>query len=372
MSDFTVVGLKDEEQAKTRPVPTELPKGATVHDAIKGLLENYHDINSASVTELTQEPTPLEFMRFVARNQPFIIRNKPGPQFQKTLKLWNAEYLCQKMSDHPVTVACTPNGKADAVHSLRSGGLLFIKPHEILEPFSSAVQQIRQQQEQGPSYTGPTRYIQSQNDNLRSEYSSIFSDVPASIHWASAALDQDPDAVNFWLGNEHSTSALHKDHYENIFMQVRGSKEFILLPPVESPCVNERAVLSATFAPSVSSVDSTSASGTDTSSLSTLPLCIQIDEPESYVPLPTWDPETPTKNSTEYTLYARPLRVRVDPGDVLYLPALWYHKVKQITGDEGICCSVNYWYDMDFAGPFQCSARFVQEVAGLGKPGEED
>lgn len=336
------------------------------------LLENYHDINSASVTELREEPTPLEFMRFVARNQPFIIRRNPGPQFQKTLKLWNASYLCQRMSSQPITVACTPNGKADAVHSLPSGGLLFCKPHEILEPFSSAVHEIQLHQQQGSNYAGPTRYIQSQNDNLRSEYSTIFADVPPSIPWASEALQQDPDAINFWLGNEYSTSALHKDHYENIFVQVRGSKEFILLPPVEAPCVNERAVLSATFSPASASAALSSASEADAESSSdALPLCIKIDEPEAYVPLPTWDPDNPKDNKTRYTPYARPLRVRVDQGDVLYLPALWYHKVKQIAGDEGICCSVNYWYDMDFSGPFQCSARFVQEVAGLGKQGVE-
>lgn len=296
-------------------------------------------------------------MRFVARNQPFIIRNNPGPEFQKPLKQWTSKYLCEKLSSTPVTVALTPNGKADAVHSLPSPstGRLFIKPHEVTEPFSSAVAQIQLHQKQGKNYAGPTRYIQSQNDNLHTEYSALFTDLPTSIPWATSALAQDPDAVNLWIGNAWASSALHKDHYENIFVQMRGSKEFTLLPPVEAPCVNERAVLSATFAPE----------GNDEEGKTKL--VVKIDEPAQYVPLPTWDPDHPEDNATEYTPYARPLRVRVDRGDVLYLPALWYHKVKQIAGDEGICCSVNYWYDMDFSGPFQCSARFVHEVAGLGK-----
>lgn len=28
---------------------------------------------------------------------------------------------------------------------------------------------------------------------------------------------------------------------------------------------------------------------------------------------------------------------------VLYLPAMWYHKVAQEAGDEGLCVAVNYW-----------------------------
>jgi jumonji domain-containing protein 7 len=100
-------------------------------------------------------------------------------------------------------------------------------------------------------------------------------------------------------------------------------------------------------------------------------LQIEIDSPEEYVPLPMWDPDNPSENETAYSKYARPLRVLVGEGDVLYLPALWYHKVKQVSGEEGFCCSVNYWYDMDFSGSFQCGNKFVGDVAALGMPEEK-
>ncbi|KAF1918417.1 cupin-like domain-containing protein [Ampelomyces quisqualis] len=362
MAQTRVVGLKSPEQAGTRPVPSDLPYEATVHDALKGvLLDNYHDINSQTVTELSREPSALEFMRFVARNQPFVVRNNRAltriPCFSEPLRTWNAAYLSKKMNNQPVTVAMTPKGNADAVVQLPSGGSIFCKPHEILEPFDSALHFIRTQ-ETSPSSTGATRYIQSQNDNLRSEYTDLLTDIPPSIPWASTALDTAPDAVNFWLGNSHSTSVLHKDHYENIFVQLRGAKEFTLLPPVESPCVHERSVLSATYQPRDASLKPSHLTKDD--------LLLGIDHPEQYVPLPTWDPDRPGDNTTAYSQYARPLRVTVEEGDMLYLPALWYHKVKQRAGDEGMCCSVNYWYDMDFTGPFQCANKFVQDVAVLG------
>jgi jumonji domain-containing protein 7 len=326
------------------------------------LLGNYHDINPQSVTELTREPTPLEFMRFVSRNQPFVIRSNThsngGTLFQKTVERWNVKYLSENMRDKKITVAITPSGNADSVVPLPGGGSIFCKPYEVKEPFSEAVQMICAQ-EKAKIHGGATRYIQSQNDNLRSEYVGIFADVPETVPWASIALQQEPDAVNFWLGNSHSVSVLHKDHYENIFTQICGQKEFVLLPPVEAPCVNERSVLSATYTPRD---DECILGSWD---LGKNDLWIKVDYPEEYIPLPTWDPENPMENTTPYSKYSRPIRVTVNPGDILYLPALWYHKVKQRCGDEGICCSVNYWYDMEFAGSFQCTNKLVQDVASL-------
>lgn len=86
-----------------------------------------------------------------------------------------------------------------------------------------------------------------ENDNLRGEYSELYKDVAKDIPWARIALGQDPDAINLWIGNSRSVTALHKDNYENIYCQVLGSKHFVLLSPVELACVNERQLPSATW-----------------------------------------------------------------------------------------------------------------------------
>lgn len=87
-----------------------------------------------------------------------------------------------------------------------------------------------------------------ENDNLRGEYSDLYNDVAKDIPWARIALGQDPDAINLWIGNSRSVTALHKDNYENIYCQVIGSKHFVLLPPVELACVNEKQLPSASYA----------------------------------------------------------------------------------------------------------------------------
>jgi jumonji domain-containing protein 7 len=56
-----------------------------------------------------------------------------------------------------------------------------------------------------------------------------------------------------------------------------------------------------------------------------------------------------------------PLTLTVQPGELLYLPSMWYHKVKQ--ADRTI--AVNYWYDMSFTGPRYPLLKFMQDVIGL-------
>ena len=75
-------------------------------------------------------------------------------------------------------------------------------------------------------------YLQSQNDNMHSEYSALLEDVPEEIDFASIALGRKPDAVNFWLGNSKSITSFHRDHYENVYHVVAGTKQFLLYVPV--------------------------------------------------------------------------------------------------------------------------------------------
>jgi peptidyl-lysine (3S)-dioxygenase / protease len=83
---------------------------------------------------------------------------------------------------------------------------------------------------------------------LRGEYLELYKDVAKDITWARIALGQEPDAINLWIGNSRSVTALHKDNYENLYCQVVGSKNFVLLPPVEMACVNEKQLACATYA----------------------------------------------------------------------------------------------------------------------------
>lgn len=45
-------------------------------------------------------------------------------------------------------------------------------------------------------------------------------------------------------------------------------------------------------------------------------------EPEC-VPFATWDPDRPDVNATRYSKLPVPMRVTLEEGDMLYLPAMW-------------------------------------------------
>ena len=143
-----------------------------------------------------------------------------------------------------------------------------------------------------------------ENDNLRNEYSSLFSHVEKDIPWSRIALQQSPDAINLWIGNSLSTTALHKDNYENIYVQIIGQKHFVLLPPLAYACVNERELSPASYARAGGGLE------------------MRREEGEK-VPFATWDPDSPEESGTAYSQYAGPVRVTLEEGDMLYLPALW-------------------------------------------------
>lgn len=156
------------------------------------------------------------------------------------------------------------------------------------------------------------------------------------------------------IGNSYSVTALHKDNYENIYVQIRGAKHFVLLPPHCQPCVNEQSLRPATYTRKGSNeLD--------------LVMDSQDNQDDGNIPFATWDPDRPDQHTTPYSKLAEPMRVTLEEGDMLYLPAMWYvrlpstcpgrptwvltvpaalryHKVSQSCSNEGICIAVNYWY----------------------------
>lgn len=298
----------------------------TLEENLISFLDNYNSLNAACVDELDEDPSPLEFMRYVAVNRPFVIRK--GARYWDATEKWNANYLEAVMGDTNVQVATTPLGNADAILTKNGSEDFFVEPWEKHEPFSEALQHIV---ENGRGeLPGPVKYLQTQNDNLREEYAPLFDDVPDSIPFARIALQKEPDAVNFWLGNQKSVTALHKDNYQNIYAQIRGKKHFIMLPPVSAPAMDEKELPLARYEQGEDAKDD-------------FGLEAVVVQPEETVPVPTWDPLKDQLPPNVFGKHVKPLHVTLSEGDMMYLPAMWYHHVRQSAGEEGFSCSVNYW-----------------------------
>lgn len=129
---------------------------------------------------------------------------------------------------------------------------------------------------------------------------------------------------------------VHKDPYENIYCVIDGHKDFILIPPTDLPCVPYRMYDQAVY----KSVQPKKNKFYD---FFITPKVKDNQEARKI----SWIALDPLK--PDYDLYpeyknANIYKVRVEKGDCLYLPSLWFHHVRQSNG----CIAVNYWYDMEF------------------------
>lgn len=79
------------------------------------LITSFNDLNAATVEELAEEPSPLEFMRFVSRNTPFVVRH--GAANWIAVQQWSPVSLKSALSGQAVNVAVTPQGYVDELNS---------------------------------------------------------------------------------------------------------------------------------------------------------------------------------------------------------------------------------------------------------------
>lgn len=277
--------------------------------------------------------TPLKFYRsYVSANQPVLIRNActHWPAFAK----WNKDYFCTKLGEKKVIVAITPNGYADAVaFDSKTSREYFVMPEERSMTFAEFWLALDQPDKHPGVY-----YLQRQNSNLIEELPELLQDIDRHIPWATEAFGSTPDAVNFWAGDGRAVTSMHKDPYENIYCVISGHKDFILHPPTDRPWIPYKRYPPAAYL-EVSH-------GNFVINPQNLEPLIEKDSEHKLEDVP-WicvDPLAP--DFKRYSSYrnASPLQVRVNAGDALFLPSLWYHHVRQSHG----CIAVNYWYDMQY------------------------
>ncbi|KAF7292474.1 JmjC domain-containing protein [Mycena chlorophos] len=296
---------------------------------LQKLAEDYFDLNGPGLLILENEPTALEFSRLVHISRPVLIRGVYIP----SVRFWSDEYLAAAMGDAKITVAVTPDGRADSVVTGPNGKHYFAEPATEQTTMGELLARLSKEEEDSD-----VCYLQSQNGNVyssaffegdsdASEFLALRADIPREIEWCSEALGKAPDAVNLWIGSRRSVTSIHSDPYENIYHVVRGAKHFTLLPPTEGGCLQERLYQHAVWMrPNPGG-----------------PLTLQ---PSEDAPPIRWasvvEPDVPGNLPDS----AHPIEITVNAGETLYLPPGWWHHVRQ--NDSTI--ALNYWYDMEMRG----------------------
>lgn len=188
-------------------------------------------------------------------------------------------------------------------------------------------------------------YVQHQNDSLRSEFANLIGDreIEPEIAWASEALDQKPEAVNLWIGDQRAVTSFHKvgrgkvwvtrrgllyiciyyirvwnahdhpqDHYENFYAVIAGCKEFLLLPPADCHRMYLREYPVGRYR---------SRTIDDETSRFEIQVTQNKDEDEETVVWSAVDPLSEDCASTcpRFFQGPEPIRASVEAGDILYL-----------------------------------------------------
>lgn len=247
------------------------------------------------------------------------VRNLPG-HFPKVnlSEIPPAEEILDSLKSTILEIAVTPSGNADSP----VGDTYFAKPHVVLKPLGWLLDKINE----GPSEKH--YYFQSQNNNLAQLEACC---VPEKLSLGSKFLGKQ-EAANLWIGTQGTTSRLHSDNYDNVYIQVSGTKRVYLMPPGSFVDIDEKELKPATYNEHMELVPDP-----------------QGEKDELGIPhtvlFPTYDPSTQARKGSLWI-------VDLQPGDVLFLPALWYHQVEIIS--PGLNMSINYWYS-----PFEDERRWA-------------
>jgi hypothetical protein len=209
-------------------------------------------------------------------------------------------------------------------------------------------------------------YYSRQNDCLRTEFPELQSLFPVgALDWAQQAFGTSLDAVNLWIGNEAAVSSMHKDHYENLFYVASGEKIFTLCPPACVPFLYEHLE----YPTAVFDVD-VDVDENDHQHQWSIRRIVQGDDgectkvrwvaPDVTSLMSANDNDHKSSLLERYPLlkHVHPIEVRVQKGDLLYLPSLWFHRVTQSCETVG----VNFWYDMHFDSPLWCYYSLLSQL----------
>lgn len=355
--------------------------GGTALRLLKNLSRELTEIDLGShIDEVDGAIDPLVFLReYVAPNKPLIIRG--GVRHWPAMEKWTRDYMEGLAGEIEISVDVTPNGRGDAVtpYGVDADGTplrCFCTPQQrrmtlsgFLDLFFTTKQQQGQQQDDGSNSESSlveVPYLQHQNSNLTVELPMLLDDVEHQLPWASRAFGSQPDAVNLWIGDERAATTFHKDAYENIYCMVHGVKVFYLLPPCDAYRMALTSLPLASFQPDSQGrlVPVLEGEGEGAQHVTWSPVDPQppdLDDARRRFPL-FFDPTLPP-----------PLMAEVGPGDILYLPSLWYHYVAQrpSPGDGDWVVAVNHWYDMHYGthwAHFKLAEALATEAGLLPRP----
>lgn len=236
--------------------------------------------------EVSRRPTLSreEFDReFLGRGRPVVIER--GASDWPARDAWTPERLKHRLAGRTVKVASSERDvfgydEAEAAYSVEE------------LPFAEAADLIMRVRPSSRRY-----YLMQQS--IPREFPELVPDLPAPEYIGGARAHP-----HLWFGTEGNLTPLHYDMANNLFGQLMGRKRFLLFDPAQSERLYPR------------------------------------DAASRHHNLSEVDPERPDPARHPRFVEARSWTCEVGPGDLLFLPAFWWHQVRSL--EVGL--SVSVWW----------------------------
>jgi len=249
-------------------------------------MEETHEAKEVSILQYIDTSDYTEY--FTSVRTPLVLRGCPlGP----CSHLWSADYLADKLSDH-----------VSSVHVATQPNMDFLTKNFTYQNMrmDSMIRTAANSTDQFLYLRSVSGEVRSRTADLNQDYPSIAPDfvpppglIPLDREF-SRVLRVSSGGVRVWT---------HYDVMDNIYCQVLGHKQAVLWPPDQA----DKLYLSG-----------------DKSSV------LDIDHPDLEI-----FPNFPS---------AKKMKVDLEPGDILFIPALWFHNM--LAQDFGVAVNV-FWKELD-------------------------
>lgn len=270
-----------------------------------GLAEQfYRRADTPAAVARLKNPSPDVLLGYVMRNQPVVISGAFDEESFPLLRSFRDFDYLRARSGHNYVKMKHNFCQDDHGHQI------FINDPVIEVPFAEYLDMIRSSERSGrcqPFYMGKAK--------MAEEVPELLEDLSNSDtspgHKYRDCFGANSAGAYMYLGCNHNSTSIHSDPFENITTVISGTKTYDLYPPYDADCLSP-----------------------------TPKRCLN-----SAVP-PFLQPDAlPASVQNDYPLLrnARPLRVELLPGEVLYLPIFWWHCV---TGSAECNMTLNWWCDM--------------------------
>jgi len=279
-------------------------------------------------------PTAEELFPYVLRSQPVVISGcLDGDNFPPLRDFADLYYLRARCGERLVPV------KADSLFD-RAGREVFLSDPGGEVRFSDFLDRIEECEQCGIS---PSAYLGKVSlDKVLPELVEDIESAPETpLSLFGSCFGINTEGVFTYFGCGRNSTGIHCDPGENLLAVICGTKHFDLFPPSDADC------LYPCRPPSM--------------------LCSGVPP----LILPDSMPEDLRERCPLYK-YAHPVHVTLKAGDMLYLPAFWWHGV---TGSMERNMILNFWCDMhpqkEDIGAYSEGARFVCQKLVEGMTSEQ-